>query len=58
MDITMTQLEQLKKVFTQIGLTCIQTSWKEDKVLVVANNVNFNFDEEGKFKEVKVWKDK
>ena len=54
----MTQLEQLKKVFTQIGLTCIQTSWKEDKVLVVANNVNFNFDEEGKFKEVKVWKDK
>ena len=53
----MNDKETLQAALKQIGVKFKETEWKGDKVVVIAHSVNFNFDTQGHFKDVKVWND-
>lgn len=54
---TMNDKETLQAALKKLGVKFKETEWKGDKVVVIAHSVNFNFDRQGHFKDVKVWND-
>ena len=54
-----THMERVESLFKQIGLNFLETQWKGDKVVVIGEKVNLQFDpKNGQFKGLKIWEDK